>query len=79
VLSSLCITLYTMCIMASKVITLRLPEPLYKRLQSHISESGSTQTDAIVAAIATYFGDNNQIPLAERVSKLEKRLEVLER
>jgi predicted DNA-binding protein len=68
-----------MCIMASKVITLRLPEPLYKRLQSHISESGSTQTDAIVAAIATYFGDNNQIPLAERVSKLEKRLEVLER
>ena len=68
-----------MCIMASKVITLRLPDPLYKRLQSHISESGSTQTDAIVAAIATYFGDNNQIPLAERVSKLEKRLEVLER
>jgi predicted DNA-binding protein len=65
--------------MASKVITLRLPDPLYKRLQSHISESGSTQTDAIVAAIATYFGDNNQIPLAERVSKLEKRLEVLER
>ena len=65
--------------MASKVVTLRLPDPLYKRLQSHISESGSTQTDAIVAAIATYFGADDQVPLAERVSKLEKRLEILER
>lgn len=68
-----------MCIMASKVITLRLPDPLYKRLQSHISESGSTQTDAIVAAIATYFGEGDKVPLAERMNRVEKRLEVLER
>jgi predicted DNA-binding protein len=67
-----------MCIMASKVITLRLPDPLYKRLQSHISESGSTQTDAIVAAIATYFGEGERLPLVERVSRVEKRLDVLE-
>ena len=38
-----------------------------------------SQTEAIIAAIATYFGADNQIPLAERVSKLEKRLEALER
>jgi hypothetical protein len=38
-----------------------------------------SQTEAIIAAIATYFGEGDKVPLAERVSKLEKRLEVLER
>ena len=33
----------------------------------------------VIAAIATYLGADDQVPLAERVSKLEKRLEVLER
>ena len=33
----------------------------------------------VIVAIATYFGADNQVPLAERVSRLEKRLEVLER
>jgi hypothetical protein len=33
----------------------------------------------VIAAIATYFGADDQVPLAERVSKLEKRLQVLGR
>ena len=36
-----------------------------------------SQMEVIIAAIATYFWADNQVPLAERVSKLENRLEVL--
>ena len=38
-----------------------------------------SQTEAIIAAIATYFRADDQVPLAERVTRLEKRLEILER
>jgi hypothetical protein len=38
-----------------------------------------SQTEAIIAAIATYFGEGDKVPLAERMNRVEKRLEVLER
>ena len=65
--------------MATVRISARLPVELYQRLEDHMTTNKLSQTEAIIAAIATYFGDNNQIPLAERVSRLEKRLEVLEK
>ena len=65
--------------MATVRISARLPVDLYQRLEDHMTTNKLSQTEAIIAAIATYFGDNNRIPLAERVSRLEKRLEVLEK
>ncbi len=65
--------------MATVRISARLPVDLYQRLEDHMTTNKLSQTEAIIAAIDTYFGDNNQIPLAERVSRLEKRLEVLEK
>ena len=65
--------------MATVRISARLPVELYQRLEDHMTTNKLSQTEAIMAAIATYFGDDNQIPLAERVTRLEKRLEVLER
>jgi predicted DNA-binding protein len=65
--------------MATVRISARLPVDLYQRLEDHMTTNKLSQTEAIIAAIATYFGDNNQIPLAERVTRLEKRLEVLEK
>ena len=64
--------------MASQRIALRLPNDLYQLLESHISNTGVTLTDAVTAAIASYFGAENLMPLLERVSQLEKRLAVLE-
>ena len=37
-----------------------------------------SQTEAIIAAIATYFGEGDKVPLPERVSWVEKRLDRLE-
>jgi hypothetical protein len=54
--------------MATVRISARLPIDLYQRLEDHMTTNKFSQTEAIIAAIATYFGDDNQVPLAERVS-----------
>jgi hypothetical protein len=33
----------------------------------------------VISVIATYFGEGDKVPLAERMNRVEKRLEVLER
>ena len=60
--------------MATVRISARLPVDLYQRLEDHMTTNKLSQTEAIIAAIATYFGADDQVPLAERVSRLEKRL-----
>jgi hypothetical protein len=65
--------------MATVRISARLPVDLYQRLEDHMTTNKLSQTEAIIAAIATYFGDDDQVPLAERMNRVEKRLEVLER
>jgi hypothetical protein len=65
--------------MATVKISARLPVDLYQRLEDHMTTNKLSQTEAIIAAISTYFGADDQVPLAERVSRLEKRLEVLEK
>jgi predicted DNA-binding protein len=65
--------------MATVRISARLPIDLYQRLEDHMTTNKLSQTEAIIVAIATYFGDDDQVPLAERMNRVEKRLEVLER
>jgi predicted DNA-binding protein len=65
--------------MATVRISARLPVDLYQRLEDHMTTNKLSQTEAIIAAIATYFGEGDKVPLAERVTRLEKRLEILER
>ena len=60
-------------------ISARLPVDLYQRLEDHMTTNKLSQTEAIIAAIATYFGEGDKVPLAERMNRVEKRLEVLER
>jgi hypothetical protein len=64
--------------MASVGISAKLPVDLYQRLEDSVTTNKLYQMEAIIAAIATYFGDDNQVPLVQRVSRLEKRLEVLD-
>ena len=65
--------------MASVRISARLPIDLYQRLEDHMKTNKLSQTEAIIAAIATYVGEGDKVPLAERMNRVEKRLEVLER
>jgi hypothetical protein len=65
--------------MESRRLSIRVPDPLLSQLQSHLNQQGLTVTEGVLAAIASYVGDNERLPLVERVSRVEKRLAVLER
>jgi antitoxin component of RelBE/YafQ-DinJ toxin-antitoxin module len=62
----------------SKGLTIRVPDPLLNQLQSHLDQQGLTVTEGVLAAIASYVGDNERLPLVERVSRLEKKLVLIE-
>lgn len=64
--------------MESKRLTIRVPDPLLDRLESHLDQQGLTVTEGVLAAIASYVGDNERLPLVERVSRLEKKLALIE-
>ncbi|MFN9174650.1 MAG: hypothetical protein ACK58N_09095 [Synechocystis sp.] len=64
--------------MESKRLTIRVPDPLLDRLESHLDQQGLTVTEGVLAAIASYVGDTERLPLVERVSRLEKKLALIE-
>jgi hypothetical protein len=45
--------------MATVRISARLPVDLYQRLEDHMTTNKLSQTEALIAAIPTYFGDDN--------------------
>lgn len=64
--------------MESRRLSIRVPDPLLNQLQSYIDQQGLTVTEGVLAAIASYVGDTERLPLVERVSRVEKRLAQLE-
>lgn len=64
--------------MESKRLTIRVPDPLLNHFQSYLDQQGLTVTEGVLAAMASYVGDNERLPLVERVSRVEKRLARLE-
>jgi hypothetical protein len=65
--------------MESRRLSIRVPDPLLTRLESYLAQQGLTVTEGVLAAIASYVGDSENLPLVERVSRIEKRLAKLER
>lgn len=65
--------------MASPRLSVRISPTLLNRLQSHVDCQGLTVSEGVLAAIASYVGDNERLPLVERVSRLEKKLALIER
>ncbi len=65
--------------MPSQSITARLPSILIEKLEAYIAESGSSKTDVVVAALSQYLGVSTDVPLAEKIAHIEKRLIDLER
>ncbi|AGF53525.1 unknown protein (plasmid) [Synechocystis sp. PCC 6803] len=64
--------------MKSRRLSIRVPDPLLSQLQSYLDHQGLTVTEGVLAPIASYVGDNDKLPLVERVSRIEKRLAALE-
>ena len=51
---------------------------LFKKLNAHIQKTGNSQTQVVISALEKYLDTPEEIPLAERVLNLEKRVAALE-
>ena len=49
-----------------------------RKLEAHIQQTGMSQTDIVVSALANYLGSAEDIPVIDRLIALEKRVVMLE-
>ncbi len=59
-------------------ISVRLSPSLLAELNHYVENSGTSKTDVVVSAIATYIGRNESVRLNQRVAELEKRMAMVE-
>ena len=64
--------------MTKPQITVRLSPSLLAELDHYVEKSGTSKTDVVVSAIATYIGCANNVPLIQRMAELEIRVNQLE-
>ena len=59
-------------------IAIRIPPSLLEELNSYVERIGTSRTDVVVSAIATYLGCGSDVPLSQRVAELETKVEELQ-
>lgn len=64
--------------MGKPQIAVRIPPPLLEELNRYVEQTGTSKTDVIVSAIATYLGCGSDVPLSQRVAELEAKVEELQ-
>ena len=64
--------------MALPQIVVRMPPSLMEKLNSYVKQIGTSKTDVVVSAIATYLGSAESMPLTQRMAEVERRLAALE-
>ncbi len=59
-------------------VAVRLPPSLFSKFKKYVRETGMSQTDVIVSALAKYLNSDEGVPMIQKVSELEQRVSVLE-
>ena len=59
-------------------IAVRIPPSLLRKLDSHVKRTGLSKTEVVVSALANYLDSVEDVPLIQRIVKLEERVAVLE-
>ncbi|TAE15699.1 MAG: DNA-binding domain-containing protein [Oscillatoriales cyanobacterium] len=59
-------------------IAVRVPRSLFSKLKRYVQQTGISQTDVIVSALASHLDSVEDIPMIQRILELEKRVSVLE-
>ncbi len=59
-------------------ITVRISPSLLMELNNYVEKTGTSKTDVVTSAIATYLGCGSAVPLSQRVAEMEMRMENLE-
>lgn len=64
--------------MGKPQIAIRIEPSLLEELNSYVEQTGTSKTDVIVTAIATYLRSSSKIPLNQRVAELEAKVNELQ-
>ena len=64
--------------MAKSQIAVRIPPSLLEKLNNYVDSTGTTKTQVIVGALAQYLGSADDIPVMQRITRLEERVAALE-
>jgi Family of unknown function (DUF6009) len=59
-------------------IAVRIPRSLLQKLNRHIQIMGMSQTEVVVSALSQYLNSQEDVPLIQRIVKIEERLAKLE-
>lgn len=59
-------------------IAVRVPPSLFSKLKRYVQQTGISQTDVIVSALASHLDSVEDIPMIQRLLELEKRVSILE-
>ncbi|MBD2512245.1 DNA-binding domain-containing protein [Nostoc muscorum FACHB-395] len=64
--------------MVKPQFVVRLPSKLLKELNNYVELTGTSKTNVVVSALATYLGCSSNIPLSLRVAELETKVQKLQ-
>jgi len=64
--------------MVKSQIAVRVPPSLLQELNQYIEKTGTSKTDVVVSAIATYLGFSESVTLSQRMAELERKFVELE-
>ena len=64
--------------MGKPQITVRIPSSLLSELSNYVEQTGTSKTDVVVSAIATYLGYAESVPLSQRMTVLEAKVAELQ-
>ncbi|MEI2583867.1 DNA-binding domain-containing protein [Scytonema sp. PRP1] len=64
--------------MTKPQIAVRIPKSLFVKLSNHVERNRTSKTEVVVSALADYLGCPEEVPLNQRIAKLEERLRLLE-
>ena len=59
-------------------IAVRLPPSLFSKFKKYVEETGMSQTDVVVSALAKHLDSTESVPMSQRILKLEERVDTLE-
>ena len=59
-------------------VVIRIPPKLFNKFNAYIEQTGSSKTEVVLSALAQYLECVEDLPLTQRMAKLETRITMLE-
>lgn len=69
---------FALIFMNTVQLGVRIPSHLNNQLMSYVAQTGISKTELVISALASYLGCAENVPLNERVARIEARLAALE-